>query len=130
MSITHVITRKYADTSPNALQKADTVTGNAESNIDASVPVAANNLIAWTATRANLLSLCLCSDVAVTVYTNAASTGSPQDTIPLVAGQTLVWVLATDGLSKCPFSGNVTAVYVTNAAGGVAAFKIRAVMNQ
>lgn len=130
MSITHTILRSYKDQGPSAIQKSDSISGNSENNIDDSVAIAANHLIAWTATRANLLSVCLSSDVAVTVYTNAASGGSPTDTIPLTAGQVLTWVLATDGLSKCPFSANVTAIYVTNASASVAAFKIRALQNQ
>jgi hypothetical protein len=131
MSIQHTVTRQYKDRSSAAIQLSESVTGNAEYNLDDSaVPVANNHQYNWAITRANLQSVCLYAAAAVTVYTNAPSSGSPQDTIPIAAGQTLTWTLQTDLIAKCPFSGNITALYVTNASGGTVQFSVRCVLNQ
>lgn len=127
MAITHTITRNYKDQSPNAIQLVEAISGNTENNYDGSIAVGANTLVPWATTRANLRSLLISSDVAITVFTNNPSGSSPQDTIPIAAGQSLIWTLATDLIARCPFSANVTAIYVTNAAGGASAFKIRCV---
>jgi|SRR5580692_3340051 hypothetical protein len=131
MATIHTALRQYKDTSSTPIQLQETITGDAEYNLNvASLAVAANTEFLLAYTRANLQSLCIYASGAVTVYTNAPSTGAPQDTIPLVGGQALIWTLQTDGLSKCPFSSNVTAVYVTNAGSGAVQFKIRAIVNQ
>lgn len=50
------------------------------------------------------------------------------DYFTLVAGQNLIWTLATDGLTKCPFSFDVTEVFITvTGASGTATFKIRSI---
>lgn len=131
MAITHTILRQYKDQGPTPISLSESISGNTERNLDvAAVPIAANTQYVFAVTRANLLSVCLYAADALTVYTNNPSGSSPQDTIALVAGQTLVWTLATDGLSKCPFSGNVTTVYVTNATAATVALKIRSLLNQ
>ena len=128
---THTILRQYKDTSAIPVQLQESVSADTEynCNVDA-LPVAANTQIAMAFTHANLQSLCLFASGAVTIYTNAPSGGSPQDTIPLVGGQALVWTLQTDGIGKCPFSANVTTIYVTNAGSGAVSFKIRSLVNQ
>lgn len=130
MSVIHTVTRAYKDQSANAISQVEAVTGNYEQNLDDTVVVAANHQLHWACTRANLQSLCLYSSGAVTVYTNDLSTGSPQDTIPLAAGQTRVWTLSTDLIAKCPFSNDVTTIYVTNAGADPVTFRIRAILNQ
>ena len=131
MSITHTFTRSYKDQSANSMTDVDIVIGNSEDNIDDSIAGSTtNHQIHWAATRANLQSLVFSSDSAITIYTNNPSGSSPQDTIPLVAGQVNGWVLATDGLSHCQISADVTTIYVTNSNSGAATFKLRAVKNQ
>lgn len=130
MSISHTILRQYRDQSSNAIQLSETPTGNAEKNFDQLVPIAANTHYLVTLIRSQLLSLCIYAADAITLYTNAASGGSPTDTIAIVAGQALVWTLATDGLSKCPLSADVTSIYVTNATAAAVAFKLRALLTQ
>lgn len=128
-NIVHTITRIYKDQSANSISFAENPTGNAEHNIDDNIAVAANHQVPWAATRSTLASLCLYASGDVTVYTNDLSSGSPQDTIPLKAGQVLEWTLATDLIARCPIAGNVTTVYVTNAGSGPVVFKIRALLN-
>lgn len=49
------------------------------------------------------------------------------DYFTMVAGQNIIWTLATDGLVKCPFAFDVTSVFITvTGASGTAVFKIRA----
>ena len=122
MSITHTITRQYKDQSTTAIQLAETITSDFEKNIDKSVSIGTDVLLSTIAlTQANLKSVCISCDVDCTLKTN--SSGSPQDTISIKAGQVLIWSLAIDAIGRCPFSNNVTAIYMTNAA--LAAIKIR-----
>lgn len=127
MSVAHKVTRTYNDTSNVPIQLIETITGLAERNYDNALATGTNVDIGMAFTQANLLSLCISASTACTLYTNNPSGSSPQDTIPLQPGQVLVWTLATDLIAKCPFSGNVTAIYVTNAAG--TQLKIRAVLS-
>ena len=128
MAITHTITRVYKDQSTSAISLVESPTGNSENNIDDTVAIAANHQIHWAATQANLQSVCLYASGPVTVFTNNPSGSSPQDTIALAAGQTLIWTLAADLIGECPFSGNVTTIYVTNAGSGSVSFKLRALL--
>lgn len=130
MAITHTITRSYRDQSSVVSQQIEAPNGNAEMNLDQAVPIAANTQYHMAFTRANLLALAFYSDQAITIYTNNPSGSAPQDTIPLVAGQVRVWTLATDLLANCPFSGNVTTLYITNASASVANVRVRALLNQ
>ena len=131
MSVTHTVLRQYKDQSASPIYLSESVVGNTENNFDdAAIPIAVDHSVPWACVQTNLQSLCLSASGAVTVYTNAIHSGAPQDTIHLSAGQALCWTLAGDGIAKCPFAGNVTAMYVTNAGAAVVAFKIRAVLIQ
>lgn len=120
MSATHTITRTYKDQSSTALTKVESVTGDKENNLSKTMSIGTNVNLLWKCTRSKLKSLCIQVSTAATIYTNDASTGSPQDTIALLAGQTFIWTLAIDQLTAgpidCPFSNDVTSLYVTNAA--------------
>ncbi len=124
MPFSHTITRAYRDSSGTSITATETVTSNEERSYDDSV---ADGQTAFqvdiSLVRSTLKALSIYSDRAVTIKTNSSS--SPTDTITLVAGQNLVWSLATDGLSKCPISASVTALYIANASGAAASVKIR-----
>jgi len=127
----HTVLRQYKDQSSIALQQTESVTGNTEINADVAIPATTNNQQVHLAfTRANLQSVALYADAAVTIYTNSPSGSSPTDTIPLVAGQNSIWTLATNLLAKCPFTADVTTIYITNAGGATSNVKIRALANQ
>ena len=136
MAFSHTITRSFKDSSGTTQSKSEVISGNIEWNFDQVVPIAANNHYVQVFTRTALQCLEITSDVAVTLYTNAPSGGAPADTIPIAAGQVIVWTLATDtlaagpGLVKCPFSVNITDLYITNAAASTANVKIRVVAVQ
>lgn len=63
--------------------------------------------------------ICLECDQDVTVKTN--SSGSPQETISLIAGRPIIW---QTGDSSALFAGDVTSFFVTNASGTDATFSV------
>ena len=125
---THTVTRSYKDTSSNVISTQETPTGDTEINVSKTLTAGTNQELDVAFTVAHLQSVMFSTTTACTIYTNAASGSSPQDTIPLVAGQTYIWTLATDGSGKIPFAGNVTKLYVTNAA--TTLLNIRSLVNQ
>ncbi len=126
----NTIARTYNDGLSN-IGGLETITSDTQFSADIAVPApSTNKVINLAFTQANLKSLCLYCDRAITLYTNAASTGSPQDTIALLAGQANVWSLAHDLIGTCPFSDNVTVIYATLASGAAATLKIRAIADQ
>lgn len=110
----------------------ETVQADSKTDFDGTVAGSAspNVEIDRAFTRANLKLLCFLSDKALTIYTNAASDDEPQDTIAVPAGQALVWTLAHDGIDACPFSADVTKLYVTVTGTAAAALKVRALSDE
>ena len=53
------------------------------------------------------------ADQTLTVYTNAAGTGAPQETFTLTAGLPIIWNEGDTAI----FAGDVTSIFVTNASG-------------
>jgi hypothetical protein len=116
MAVTHNVLRQYKDTSANALQKPETISADIERNVSIALAAQTDAVIDFRVTQSKLQSLCLTASQATTVLTNAPSTGVPQDTINLTAGEVLIWTLAMDTLPACPFKGDVTALFVTTTA--------------
>lgn len=126
MSFSHIHTLAINDGS-GQITKNNTYTAGAVDNIDESIPNSTTNgLVAFALTVAKLKSLYMVSDAVITVKTN--SSGSPQETIALAAGCPLVWN-SSDGYFACPFSGDVTKLYVTNTSGGAAQLQIRTIVD-
>ena len=75
--------------------------------------------IACAITLANLKAVVMLSDYDLTIKTNSSST--PQETLALDAGVPLVWI---DDNPGCPFAGNVTQMFATNASGSTARLRI------
>jgi len=100
-------------------QFIESPTGDGAKPVDVSIPAATTNKqVNVAATRANL--------AAVVLYASAAVNRccSPQETIELAAGEVRKWTSTEGaGLAGCPFSGNLTAFYLTNAGGSAATFK-------
>lgn len=119
---THKVQRAYIDSSSVKVLSEETVTADGELNFDGSI-TGSDQAVSFACTQANLKALLLYSSKACTIETNSSSV--PQDTITLAADQVIIWTLAQDGLPACPFSDNVTAVYVT-VPSGTASVKIRA----
>jgi|SRR5579871_1163089 len=128
VTISHTATRTYKNQGGTARTLQETISGVSEANHAVTVAASTTNqATGWTYTQANLKSLSITSDQAITIKTN--STGSPQDTIAIAAGQVLIWTLATDLIARCPFSNDVTNVYITNAGGTAANVYIDAVLS-
>lgn len=100
-----------------------TVTGSGRASISESVPTATTNqqlVIAFPIT--DLKSLVIYSDYAVTLKIN--SSGTPDQTISVLAGKALTWY--TGGYYANPIDQAVTAMYVSNSSGSTAALEIEA----
>jgi hypothetical protein len=98
-------------------------TGTNRVSIAETVAVGTNTLINVAIDVSAVKSFRMQSDVAMTVKTN--SSGSPDDTITLVAGIPYVWT--TDSYDAFLLGTDVTKVYVTNVA--EAAFKIEVIQD-
>lgn len=97
------------------------LSADSEVNVDETVPLSTTNmLVNFAFTYAQLISVYMLSDVTITMKTN--STSAPDDTITLTAGVPRIWYT---GMGTCPFTANVTKVYLTNGTGGGAAVKLR-----
>jgi len=125
MSLTHTVGVIYRTGVGTITNTTDTYTGDGEVNIDDTVAgPSTNKQYAVTFLTADIASLCIYSDVALTLKTN---TTTGVDVITLLAGKQVVW--NTDHDEACPIASNVTALYVTNAGATVANLKIRVLLN-
>ena len=119
MSIIHTITKSYG-TPEGEISGTVSLTGAAEYNIDCAIaPSTTDQLINISPiTRSRLKSIAIWAyaapgQAACTLKTNASSV--PQDNISLADGVPIVWSFDYDGWTACPFIGDVTSLYVTNA---------------
>jgi hypothetical protein len=130
---TYTITHQIIDVSGNqtAGKLTETVNGTTALQEDVSVPATTTNqqLTFPALTQANLQAVGLYVSTGGTVTVKTNSTGSPQDTIVLTNGQVLLWTLQTNLIGKCPFSNNVTTIYVTNGGASAVTFSIRVLTN-
>ena len=111
MSKTHTITTSWSNGGA-PIQGASINTNDGETNRSLAIPASTTNqaiIIAFLV--ANLQSCFMLSDQDVTIKTN--SSGSPQETISLKAGQPIMWAQGL-GLAAL-FAGNITEMFVTNA---------------
>ena len=121
----HSITQGYSDAAGNVKTVTTPFSGQSLEGWDGVVAAGASNApidADWV--NANVQSLMMWSDQAVTVKTNSSS--APAQTISLVANQMLLFGVGI-GLTN-PFTTDVTALFVTNAGGTNANFKLRVLM--
>ena len=122
---THSITQGYSDSAGSVKTVTTNFTGQALEGWDGVVAAGATNApidADWV--NANVQSLMIWSDQAVTVKTNSSS--SPAQTITLLANQMIEYGVGI-GLTN-PFTTDVTALFVSNAGGVNANFKLRVLM--
>ncbi len=111
MAITQTLTLSVV-AGGNLLPGSFVATGGVEDNRSVSVPASTTNqVVALAITVANLQSIYISSNVTLTLKTN--SSGSPQETIVITAGNPFVWY-KNCGI-PIPFAGNITTTYWTNA---------------
>lgn len=127
MAFTHTLGVTYKTDAGTITSTTDTYTADAELDIDDTVAASTTNKeFDLSVTIANVKSMVLYADQAVTVKTNSAT--SPQDTISLAAKKQLFWNI--DSHDSIPFAGNLTKLFVTNSGGVAANFKVRFLANQ
>lgn len=111
MSFSHTLTRKWSSNGVVLTQDVVT-TSDAEDNRDISVASDATDaLVAFVADYDQIKALYIVSDQDVLLETNSGS--APGDSIALKANKPLIWQ-SSDGYFACPFTTNVTALYLTN----------------
>jgi hypothetical protein len=108
---TAVQTESYTTQDGVIVQSTFTYSADSEAGLNLVVAgLTTNQPIAIALTIAQIRSMVIWSNLAVTLKTN--SSGSPQDTFNLVADKPLMW--DTDTWYPIPFLGNVTEMFVTN----------------
>lgn len=119
---THSIGVSYKTAEGNIASTTSSQTGDQEFNYDAAVSAGAvNAAVLAPITKADLLSVCIYSDQAITIKVN--STSSPQEVITIAAKQQVQWNVASP--FACPFSGDVTEFFISNAGAVPANVSIR-----
>jgi hypothetical protein len=110
MSLSYVLERTLI-AAGNTIRSRETITGDATQEFDGTLAAAALNqqiTLAWTV--ASMKGLYILSDKATVIKTN--SSGSPADTITLVANVPLIW--SPDDPLANPITTNVSTIYATN----------------
>lgn len=111
MSVTYTTSIKTASSGGGSVSGQYTETGATESNIDENYPAASTNTLLTIAFNyANIQNIELVASQDMTIKTN--SSGAPDDTINLKAGNPLVWSKSASYFAN-PFTANVTALYIT-----------------
>ncbi len=111
MSITYTATIGLASSAGGAVRANPVEVGSTEVAIDETYPAGTTDQLQAAAfTVANVQACILYSDKNLTIKTN--SSGSPANTINLVAGEPYVW-LKSVGIDTLKFTTNVTAFYIT-----------------
>lgn len=127
MVFTHTLGVTYKTDAGTITSTTDSYQADCEHDIDDSVPASTTNKEFDIAiTKANIKSMVLYSDQSVTLKTN--STTSPTDTITMAAKKQVVW--NTDSLNSCPFTSDITKIFVTNSTAAAAKLAIRFLLNQ
>lgn len=122
MAFTHTLAWSYA-TSGDAVNSQLAATAESETRMDVAVPASSTDLlVAYTLDFSQCKGFFLLADAAMTVETNSSS--APDQTFTLAANVPVAWV---DGDGTCPVTDDITAIYVTSAAGGT--LKIRSLVD-
>ena len=123
MSFTHTIEVNWKGAG-REIKTSKNYTGNAQQSIVESVPdSSADFFVAFSLDVSEIKSIFILSSVDMTLETNDGAT--PIDTINLKAGKPYIW--HTDGYFTNLLTTDVTALYLTNASGGVATFELEVV---
>jgi len=126
MAFTHTTTIGYKSDAGTITSTSEVLTGDGEANYDGVIPGGTTNAeVDLVAAHANIRSMVLFSNVATTVKVNSSS--APDDTINLPAGGQVVW--NTNHPEACPFTVDVTKLFITNAGAAAATVKIRILLD-
>jgi len=132
MSFSDALSVAYTQT-PGAQVVSSTITlvGDTQENLDVNATVGPNVLTnaAINLIKADIQSLLLTCDQNIMLYTNNPLGSTPQDTLNITANVPYVWTVNTGTVFSCPFSNNVTKVFVNNTVNVNAQFKLRSILN-
>jgi hypothetical protein len=126
---THVVSQSI-QMDAGTLTKTTSYTIDAELSVDEPTTQANNvqKYISFPTQGGRLKSLFIVCDKAVTLYTNDASSGSPDDTITLSADIPVVWH-SSSGFTSPVSNADVASIYVSQAGAGTGTLQIRAGFN-
>lgn len=126
MSFSHTLKRGWTGPAGTPLEDSETISEAAENNLSESIPGDSTDLaVAWTCDYSALKALYIKSTRDLTIETNSGS--APGNSIALKAGKALIWSLNC-GLA-CPFTVDVTGLFITLAAGVAATLDIRSLVD-
>lgn len=120
MSHSFGITEKIVVDGFTPITQATTLTADTRLSYNQSVPIAADQLVALTLDVSQVKAVVILSDQDLTLETN--SSGAPTNTLTLKANVPYIWY--TNKPQALVFTGDITALYITNASASVATFKM------
>lgn len=119
---THTITKTLQTNVGIVIDDPVILTGDEEIEIDGTIADTISNQLERVAfQRSHCKSFWLRSDQPLTIKTNSSS--APADTFTLAAKTPIEWALGDSG--AVPLTADITALYITNASGHVAAYRLR-----
>lgn len=125
MSFTQTHSISIATENGSPVTQSTVKTGGARADLSESIPNGANNAVIYSLDVSQVKAFCLKVGGALTIYTNDASTGSPDDTLTFTEAGIYTWENGSQGTFV--LGTDVTALYVTNATGSAVDLEIRAV---
>ena len=127
MALTHKKVLQYVADEVRIASTTESVTGDGQVAYDGSIAASGTNIeIDIAFAFANVKSFVIYSSQAMTVKTNSSTV--PDDTLAIAAGGQLVW--NTNDVAVCPFTADVTKLFVTNASSTTAAtLRIRVLLD-
>ena len=126
MSVSHTVKVEYLIEGDAAGEPVRSYTISSEGGDDVSLSVAdstTDQLVAFTCDFSQAKFFYIYSDQDVTICTNDASSGSPDQTLTITATIPFLWIYGS-GIT-CPITTDITALYATNASGSTANIPIR-----
>lgn len=128
MSITQSLLIAYSTPAGTFVSITGNYPGGTECNVDQVCANAATTEIDVSFIKNNIQSLIFFTNVSgITIRTNSNS--SPQDTINLSGSKPIPWNTDLGGVYACPFSNNVSKLFVTNTNSSPALFQVRSTAN-
>ncbi len=125
MSFKHSVTTEYFARGAKERVVSPEIEGTAELNINETVAGSATDqLIVATLDQSATKSFFIVSDQDLTFETNSSS--GPTDVIALQANVPYIWTTELNSYNTFLITADITAIYLTNAGGTLANFKLRA----
>lgn len=131
MAFSDLVAMSYTQTpGSQVISSSITLVGDTQENQDINAAAGPNVLTnaAINLIKADIQSLLLFSNQTIILYTNNPLGSAPQDTLSISANVPYYWTVNTGSVFACPFSNNVTKVFVNNTANIAANVVIRSIL--